>query len=463
MRTRTRTVTATIPAGTETRQELQAPFGIGSTAYSAFTYDSLVETIVDEKPLKRKSGSCTHSKVRTWYASADGQVLKSWYPKDVSHTFDYRSVLTGATIYRAVLAGSGSVGNLNVPITPNHTFDWKQSSYEAVKRMRPTLDEGLLLPNFIAELAESGRQMHESANRRAEHAERERDRQFRRAERESRKGSSNRRRTAKKRLKSLKELIPPLLKKASGDVRRLASFVASANLAWQFAIKPTISDAKKMAALIEQYSNRLSKLIENAGKRRVAHYARPIDNYITLPVYGLNALPLNLWGCTVHTLERRRDWLSRPRYHASMLYTYDASALQGQLGKLRGLIHAFGVDRVGSILWEALPYSFVVDWFVNIGDMIRSVEDHILDPLPIVIHDFSHSLKYGWRISLRWNWDNKILTDIAYRDYEYYERRRDIPSLWDSLSVHLPNANQVGLGLSLIILRMDGITNWKRR
>jgi len=146
-----------------------------------------------------------------------------------------------------------------------------------------------------------------------------------------------------------------------------------------------------------------------------------------------------------------------------MLYTYDASALQGQLGKLRGLIHAFGVDRVGSILWEALPFSFVVDWFVNIGDMIRSVEDHLLDPLPIVIHDFSHSLKYGWRISLRWNWDGKILTDIAYRDYEYYERRRDIPSLWDSLSVHTPNANQVGLGLSLIVLRMDGITHWKRR
>jgi hypothetical protein len=463
MRTRTRTVTSTVPAGSEFRQELLSPFGSGSTAYATFTYDSLVETITDEMPFKRKSGSCTHSKVRTWYASADGQVLKSWYPKDVSHTMDYRSTLTGATIYRAVLASAGAVGNLNVPIAPNHTFDWKQSAYEAVKQMRPSLDEGLMLPNFIAELAETGRTMHENANRRAEHAERERDRQLRRAEREAKRGSSRKRRVAKRRLKSLRELIPQFLSKASGDVRRLGSLVASANLAWQFAIKPTISDAQKIAGLIDSYSTRLSKLIENAGKRKVAHYTRPIDNYITLPVYGLNALPLNLWGCTVHTLERRRDWLSRPRYRASMLYTYDAGALQGQLGKLRGLIHALGVDRVGSVLWEALPFSFVVDWFVNIGDMIGSVEDQILDPLPIVIHDFSHSLKYGWRISLRWNWDGKILTDIAYRDYEYYERRRDIPSLWDSLSVQTPNANQVGLGLSLIVLKMDGITNWKRR
>jgi hypothetical protein len=121
------------------------------------------------------------------------------------------------------------------------------------------------------------------------------------------------------------------------------------------------------------------------------------------------------------------------------------------------------VTRVASILWEAIPFSFVVDWFVNIGDMIGNIEDQLIDPLPIVIHDFSHSLKYGYRTRLRWTWNTKIVTDLGYRAFEVYERRRDVPSLWDSLSVRLPNLNQTGLGLSLIILSMDGITNWKRR
>jgi hypothetical protein len=87
----------------------------------------------------------------------------------------------------------------------------------------------------------------------------------------------------------------------------------------------------------------------------------------------------------------------------------------------------------------------------------------LLDPLPIVIHDFSHSLKYGYRTKLTWNWASKVITDLAYGDKEYYERRRDYPSQWDSLSVQTPNLNQVGLGASLVIVRMDGVTNWRRR
>jgi hypothetical protein len=146
-----------------------------------------------------------------------------------------------------------------------------------------------------------------------------------------------------------------------------------------------------------------------------------------------------------------------------MLFTYDASALKGLQGKLSGLLHALGVSKAASVIWEAIPFSFVVDWFVNVGDVIASVEDWFINPLPVVVHDFSHSLKYGYRTRLQWNWNNgRIVTDIGHGSTEVYERRRDTPSLVDSLSVHLPNLNQLGLGLSLLIVRMDGITNWKR-
>jgi hypothetical protein len=121
------------------------------------------------------------------------------------------------------------------------------------------------------------------------------------------------------------------------------------------------------------------------------------------------------------------------------------------------------VDRIGSILWEACPYSFVIDWFVNVGDIISEVEDLFLDPLPIVIHDFNHSLKYGYRTRLDWQPGVRCRTDIGTRTFEYYERRRDIPSLWDSLQVRSPNLNQTGLGLSLMIVKMDGITKWRPR
>jgi hypothetical protein len=146
-----------------------------------------------------------------------------------------------------------------------------------------------------------------------------------------------------------------------------------------------------------------------------------------------------------------------------MLFTYDATALRGLLGKINGVLYALGVTRIASVIWEAIPFSFVVDWFVRVGDLIESVEDQLIDPLPIVIHDFSASLKYEYRTSIELNWADKVITDLAHRSQTYYERRRNSPSCWDALSVHSPNLNQAGLGLSLVIVRMDGITKWRRR
>jgi len=145
-----------------------------------------------------------------------------------------------------------------------------------------------------------------------------------------------------------------------------------------------------------------------------------------------------------------------------MLFTYDATSLEGLLGEMNGLIHAFGVNRVASIVWEAIPFSFVVDWFVNVGGFISSVEDRLIDPLPIVIHDFSASLKYEYRTTLELECGS-ILTDIAERVQTSYVRRRDPPVMYDALAVRSPNLNQAGLGLSLVVVSMDGITNWKRR
>jgi hypothetical protein len=147
-----------------------------------------------------------------------------------------------------------------------------------------------------------------------------------------------------------------------------------------------------------------------------------------------------------------------------MLFTYDASRLNGLLGKFDAALGAFGIKRVASIIWEAIPFSFVVDWFVNVSDMLRGIEDYFDDPLPIVVHDFSHSVKYAYRTSLDWSLGTRLVyPGLAVRTTSYYERRREVPSLWDALSVRTPNLNQDGLGLSLILMRMDGVTRDRRK
>lgn len=460
MRTRARTANLSLAAGSEVRTYvLNGTQMVYQDTRLPVTYQAMDETIIDQELLKRMSGYCKHSKFATWYADARNQTFK-WFQSPTNYT----SVCSGSILYYYVLQErcSATQRNLSPTVTVN-SFDWGNASYTALEQMRPTIEDGLLTPNFTAELIETGHLTHREVIRRMERAEREREYLLRHNTKAAKAaGDASYRRSWEKSL--LQSLAPgsSVWNRTIGAFARATRYAAWANLAYQFAIRPTVSDAKKMLVVIDKYRSIVTELIRKAGTRQVRHYKRPVDNLLVLPSDRTEVLTL-LFN-TANTSVRKTAFLFRPTYHASMLFTYDATALKGLLGDLTGLVTAFGANKVASIIWEAIPYSFVVDWFVNVGDLIRRWEGQYVDPLPIVIHDFSHSLKYGYRTKLEWNWGNgAVYTDLAYRDTVVYERRRDIPSLWDSLSVHSPNLNQAGLGLSLIIMRMDGITKWKRR
>lgn len=38
-------------------------------------------------------------------------------------------------------------------------------------------------------------------------------------------------------------------------------------------------------------------------------------------------------------------------------------------------LEQLGINNPASLIWEVIPYSFVVDWFVNVGDYLRSFSD----------------------------------------------------------------------------------------
>jgi hypothetical protein len=358
---------------------------------------------------------------------------------------------------------STSLRNLSLPSITVNSFDWSNASYHAFEQMRPTLETGLDTLNALRELAELSGAVSRDIGRRMSRAERERLSRLRHNLKVDKAlKNANYRRNWER---SLSQSLAPessIWKRTAGFFRGLTRKFAWANLALQFAVLPTISDAKKIATLLERLRSMVAELIRRAEKRQVRHYKRPVDGLFALPSpVTENHVVLFGTGSSNNSTTKKTEYLIRPTYRASMLFTYDATRLKGQYGQVSSLIRALGADRVASVIWEAIPFSFIVDWFVNVGDMIATMEDQVIDLLPVVVHDFSHSLKYGYRTKLQWTWNSKIVTDLAYRDVVVYERRRDVPSLVDSLSVRLPNANQVGLGLSLVVMAMDGITSWK--
>lgn len=59
-------------------------------------------------------------------------------------------------------------------------------------------------------------------------------------------------------------------------------------------------------------------------------------------------------------------------------------------------LHQFGLDNPLSVAWEVVPFSFVVDWFVNVGDFLGSLTDFAGMTLESVSRSRYLNCNYGY-------------------------------------------------------------------
>jgi hypothetical protein len=463
MRTRNRTVTTTCPAGHYESPDIYNPLtSRPSLDTGPQTESTTIESMIDELSGMKKYGSVTHDKTVLRYFPVD-LTYDYWYldtplpnPLGGNPRPCYRHKWTGAGMWRMYLGSSPGNTWGNPTIAVPSTYDWSTFSYNAVKNMRPNLNKsGLLLLNFMSELREGARRKADRTRARNEKAQRESAKQSKFSEESQKRHQRN---IAQTRLKGR-----TFGAAVSGAIRAASKF----NLFWQFAVQPTINDVRDILDKIKNLEKEIQKLIRESNKIQTRHYTCPIPDRITLPADIVRA---NVafssdqpgWGMREET-----RWIQSPRYTAVMRFNYDSSALQGLLGALRSRLNAFGVDALLSSVWEAVPFSFVVDWFINVGDIIESLEGHLNQPLPIVILDFSHSVKYSYSTRLIHNQGQLGTTHtrmsgilLMERSVTRYIRRAEAPCLWAKLEFRLPSLNQVLLGGSLFGSR-QGTKPWK--
>jgi hypothetical protein len=123
---------------------------------------------------------------------------------------------------------------------------------------------------------------------------------------------------------------------------------AKADLGYQFGIRPLVGDviaAINVAKAIESHMKKLS--------RRNAMSSFVVQKRSAPTPTG------NDWiGTTTTTVSAR------------CAASYDISDTNVTLN----ILGYFGFTNIGSVAWELVPFSFVVDWFYNIGDAIERLE-----------------------------------------------------------------------------------------
>ncbi len=117
-------------------------------------------------------------------------------------------------------------------------------------------------------------------------------------------------------------------------------------LEWHFGVSPLISDCQDAAKV----------LTDPIPSTRVRGRAQEFVRFTNKTVDNANP-----------GTYQKDTWVTRVRYQqgADIGITNPNVALAGQLGLL----------NPASLLWEIVPFSFVVDWFVNVGDWLQGFSD----------------------------------------------------------------------------------------
>lgn len=163
--------------------------------------------------------------------------------------------------------------------------------------------------------------------------------------------------------------IPKMLKLAGDNIIQNA---AGATLSWQFGWKPLLSDIKKVLnwqALVDKKVKELHHLHQQGGLRRRRQFG--VENRENTST----VLVRNSWSTKIEYDLQRSESIEKwgsVRWLPTSLPPKDETEYR----KLAFRI-AYGLEFSAANIWEAIPWSWLVDWFSNVGTYM-SVHNNVV-------------------------------------------------------------------------------------
>lgn len=182
--------------------------------------------------------------------------------------------------------------------------------------------------------------------------------------------------------------------------------VSDAWLEWKLAWSPFVNDVRKLVSGITSFNRDVRQFLQREGKQQQRYWGKSLENqhsaetvlatgsYVPPELYPMNNLD-TVWRWTL-----KETVVGDPRFYATTRYRYLLnSRLRSEAGALNGFLDRLGINGNPAILWNAIPFTFVVDWFVNIGGYLNKLRVDNIQPVT-EISDFCSSVKSERRLEL---------------------------------------------------------------
>jgi hypothetical protein len=191
-----------------------------------------------------------------------------------------------------------------------------------------------------------------------------------------------------------------------GKDDRTASQFHNANLFTQFGLLPTIRDFQEFFTLLAKWKERYDQAKELF--RRKHNYHLPV-----VDVPWLNLFTRTYTGLRGYAPEQHFDLTAEvstsvsARFNRTLQYHYTAPEFQGWMSRIAQFIDAFGLLDPAAI-WDVIPFSFVLDWFVKIGAWLHNNRPRLF-PAGYHVLDYCESIKRQDTVNWRMIWTEPVL------------------------------------------------------
>jgi hypothetical protein len=199
--------------------------------------------------------------------------------------------------------------------------------------------------------------------------------------------------------------------------------LAEMHLTYSFGISPFFADVLKMWEVFQTFEDRINTFLDKAGKINTRHWRYKSDEVV------LTSVPYSTDFMTV-TKEIR----SSTEYHFTMVYSYTVKDdLRSKMGKLKALREMLGLRVTPEVIWNAIPFSFIVDWFLPIGDILKQFDQPLVDAeLNVIQYGGSWKTKSTGKVTIlhrgKCSDDSMHSVQSASASAKLYKRCRCLPN-----------------------------------
>ncbi len=165
--------------------------------------------------------------------------------------------------------------------------------------------------------------------------------------------------------------------------------LGSEYLNYEFAIAPTVSDIKSLHSAAERSEKIIAQLERDSGRMVRRKYSYPEEILGTTPQSTASGYPVFMGGGQPTAYEARpgtsaQSSTTTRSYQFSGAFTYYLPPKGTWSRGLAELDAVYGVKPGIDTAWNAVPFSWLADWYGNTGDVLKNITMFAQDGLVMV-------------------------------------------------------------------------------